>query len=139
MAAVYVELDLEGVRPRYAPVLRALAAAGPGSIQELAAATGVTHSAASRTAARPAKDGLVAVGTGSDGAGASRPSPGGRSPRCPRWTPSGGRRPRLRPPFEAELRFPLSELVGDALEALRRRPMRERILDAAPHPPPPGR
>jgi hypothetical protein len=35
--------------------------------------------------------------------------------------------------FEAELPFPLSELIGEAIDALYRRPMRQRIADAAPH------
>ena len=34
--------------------------------------------------------------------------------------------------LEAELSFPLSWLVGEALDALRRRPMRERIAAVAP-------
>jgi hypothetical protein len=36
--------------------------------------------------------------------------------------------------FEAELSFPLSRLVDEALDALRRRPMRQRIADIAQTP-----
>jgi hypothetical protein len=34
--------------------------------------------------------------------------------------------------LEAELSFPLSRLVDEALDALRRRPMRQRIAAVAP-------
>jgi hypothetical protein len=36
--------------------------------------------------------------------------------------------------FEAELSFPLSRLVDEALDALRRRPLPQRIADVAPNP-----
>ena len=48
------DLGLTGYRPRFSPVVRVLAE-GPASVRELAAATGVTHSAASQTVAGPEK------------------------------------------------------------------------------------
>jgi DNA-binding MarR family transcriptional regulator len=133
VAAVYTDLGLEGLRPRYTPVVRALAASGPSSIQDLARAIGVTHSAASQTVAQLVREELAAVGPGED---ARR--------RIVRLTPKAE---ALLPvldaeweattaaatAFEAELSFPLSDLIGEALEALHRRPMRQRIADAAPH------
>lgn len=133
VAAVYDDLGLEGVRPRYAPVLRALAADGPSSIQDLAAATGVTHSAASQTVAQLVKDGLVTVGPGSDGRRRIASLTARARSLLPALDAEWRATAAAATAFEAELPFPLSELIGEALEALRRRPMRERILDAAPH------
>ncbi|MFJ9212839.1 transcriptional regulator, MarR family [Streptomyces sp. L-9-10] len=130
--ATYTDLGLDGFRPRYAPVARALAAApGPCSIRELARTTGVTHSAASQTVARMARDGLVALAPGDD-----------VRQRMVRLTPEAEELlPALNveweatsaaaAEFEAELPYPLSRLIGEALEALDRRPMRQRIADRA--------
>ncbi|UYQ65932.1 MarR family winged helix-turn-helix transcriptional regulator [Streptomyces peucetius] len=132
VAAVYDELGLEGVRPRYAPVLRALAADGPSSIRNLAAATGVTHSAVSQTVAHLVKDGLVTVGPGSDGRRRIASLTARARSLLPALDAEWRATAAAAAAFEAELPFPLSELIGEALDALRRRPMRERILDAAP-------
>jgi DNA-binding MarR family transcriptional regulator len=53
-------------RPRYTPVVRALAADGPATIRDLAARTGVSHSAASQTIAQMAQRGLVIIQAGED-------------------------------------------------------------------------
>ncbi|MGH8827407.1 MAG: MarR family winged helix-turn-helix transcriptional regulator [Jiangellaceae bacterium] len=63
----YAERGVEGVvRPRYVPVLRALAAEPPPTITEIADAIGVTHSAASQTVDRMRSDGLVELRRGPD-------------------------------------------------------------------------
>lgn len=133
VSAVHEALGLEGVRPRYVPALRSLAHDGPSSIQDLAAATGVTHSAASQTVAQLVKEGLATVGPGSDG----RRRIASLTPRAESLMPALETEWRATAAaaaaLEAELSFPLSDLVGEALEALRRHPMRERIADAAPH------
>lgn len=132
VAAVHDELGLDRMRPRYVPALRALAAHGPSSVQALAAATGVTHSAASQTVAKLAGEGLVSVAPGSDG----RRRIASLTPKAEALMPTLDAEWRATAAaaaaFEAELAFPLSELVGEALEALGRRPMRDRIADAAP-------
>ncbi|MFH8371217.1 MarR family winged helix-turn-helix transcriptional regulator [Streptomyces sp. NPDC018031] len=135
VAAVYTDLGLAGFRPRFTPVIRVLAASGPAAIRDLAEATGVTHSAASQTVAELVRAGLVAVVPGQD---ARR--------RIVRLTPEAERLlPALAAEhtattaaaiaFEAELSFPLSRLVDEALDALHRRPMRERIAVALTAPP----
>jgi DNA-binding MarR family transcriptional regulator len=131
VAAVYTDLGLDGFPPRFAPIIRVLAGA-PSSIRELARAVGVTHSAASQTVARLAKADLVVLAPGADA-----------RERIVRLTPAAERLlPALEAEWaataaaatelEAELSFPLSRLVDEALEALRRRPMRQRIAAAAP-------
>lgn len=125
------DLGLAGYRPRYSPVVRVLVADGPCSIRELAEATGVTHSAASQTVAQMRRDGLVALAAGTDG-----------RQRIVRLTPKAR---RLLPAIEAEwaattaaaarldaeLPYPLTTLVEALHDALRRRPFRQRIADAA--------
>jgi DNA-binding MarR family transcriptional regulator len=132
VAAIYADLGIHGFRPRYAPVVRMLAASGPSSIRDLARAIGVTHSAASQTVAQMARRELVTLTPGADA-----------RERIVRLTPAAE---RLLPLLEAEstattaaavelereLSFPLSRLVDEALDALRRRPMRDRIGAAAP-------
>ncbi|MBG0827906.1 MarR family transcriptional regulator [Planomonospora sp. ID67723] len=132
VAAVYADLGLEGFRPRFTPVVRALAASGPSSIRDLARVIGVTHSAASQTVAQMARSGLVAVAPGEDA-----------RQRIVRLTPEAEALvPVLEAEWaataaaaaglEAELSFPLSRLVDEVLAALSRRPMRQRIMEAVP-------
>jgi DNA-binding MarR family transcriptional regulator len=130
--AVYTDLGIQGFRPRFAPVVRVLAASGPCSIRDLARAIGVTHSAASQTVAQMARRELVTLAPGVDA-----------RERIVRLTPAAERLLLLLEAesaattaaaveFERELSFPLSRLVDEALDALRRRTMRERIAAAAP-------
>ncbi|MFE4536481.1 MarR family winged helix-turn-helix transcriptional regulator [Streptomyces scopuliridis] len=130
--AVYTDLGMDGFRPRYTPVVRALAAApGPCSIRELAQATGVTHSAASQTVAQMAKDGLVVLAPGDD----ARRRMVRLTPRAEELLPALNAEweatAAAAAEFEAELPYPLSRLIGEALEALDRRPMGQRIADRA--------
>ena len=75
VAQVYSDLGVPDYRPRYSPVVRALVARGPMSIRDLAGAVGVTHSAASQTAAQMARDGLLTW--------SAAPTPGSASPGRP--------------------------------------------------------
>jgi DNA-binding MarR family transcriptional regulator len=59
VSKIYEEQGLTEYRPRFSPVVRALLAEGPLSVRDLAAAVGVTHSAASQTAAQMARADLV--------------------------------------------------------------------------------
>jgi DNA-binding MarR family transcriptional regulator len=130
VAAVYTDLGLAGFRPRYTPVLRVLAG-GARSIRDLAGAIGVTHSAASQTVARLAREELVEVTAGAD----ARQRIVRLTPRAEallptldlEWAATADAAAEL----EAELPYPLSRLVDEALAALRRRPMRRRIADHA--------
>jgi DNA-binding MarR family transcriptional regulator len=66
VAKVYVDAGLPEYRPRFSPVVRALVAEGPLSIRALAAAVGVTHSAASQTVAQLNRSGFVTLEPGQD-------------------------------------------------------------------------
>jgi DNA-binding MarR family transcriptional regulator len=127
VAKVYADLGLPDVRPRFAPVVRTITRDGPATIRDLAAAIGVTHSAASQTVAEMARQDLVRLEPGSDA-----------RQRIVHLT---GRAQRLLPvieaemaatdaaagAFDAELPYPLSRLVEEAIAALEQRPMRARI------------
>lgn len=135
VAAVYTDLGLTGFRPRYTPLVREIAAA-PGrsaSISDLAQATGVTHSAASQTVARMAGDGLVVLAPDADDA---RRRVVRLTPKAEELLPALDTEWRATlaaaRELEAELPYSLSRLVGETLAALDRRPMRQRVADAAP-------
>jgi DNA-binding MarR family transcriptional regulator len=132
VAAVYTDLGLDGFRPRFAPIIRTLASDGPSSIRDLAHAIGVTHSAASQTVAEMSKQELVTLTPGED----ARHRIVGLTPKAERllstvqaeWAATAAAAAAL----EAELSFPLSRLIDEAVDALRRQPMRQRIAAAAP-------
>ncbi len=131
VARVYADLGLADYRPRFSPVVRAIVALGPSSIRDIARATGVTHSAASQTVAQMSRCGLVALEAGEDG-----------RQRIVRLT---DRARSLLPVIDAEwsatdaaaagldteLPVPLGEMLTAILRAVERRPMRDRIADAA--------
>jgi DNA-binding MarR family transcriptional regulator len=133
VAAVYEDLGLHGFRPRFTPMVRLLDRHGPLSINDLARATGVTHSAASQTVAQMARSALVTLA----------PGPTDARRRIVRLTPKAeSLLPALDAEFaattaaaaalDAELPYPLSRLIEEALAAVARRPMRERIAEADP-------
>ncbi|GAA1911917.1 helix-turn-helix domain-containing protein [Streptomyces sodiiphilus] len=137
VAAFYRDLAPEGFRPRFTPVIRALAASGPASIRDLAQATGVTHSAASQTVDRMAGEGLVAVEPGEDARRRIVRLTGKAEALLPVLETEWRATTAAAEALEAELSCSLSRIVDEALEALRRRPMRDRIADAAREPAPP--
>jgi DNA-binding MarR family transcriptional regulator len=131
VAQVYADLGLADYRPRFSPVVRALVALGPSSIRDLARATGVTHSAASQTVAQMSRCGLVMLEPGQDARQRIvRLTDRARS-LLPvidaEWAATGAAAAEL----DAELPVPLGEMLTAIIRATARRPMRERIADAA--------
>ncbi|MFF4693016.1 MarR family winged helix-turn-helix transcriptional regulator [Streptomyces camelliae] len=131
VAKVYQEQGLFEYRPRFSPVVRALLAEGPLSVRDLAAAVGVTHSAASQTAAQMARADLVTH--------ASDPQDARR--RLIELTPKAhALLPQIQAEWDAtvaamaeldaELSMPLADLLTEVAQAVRRRPFRERIAAA---------
>ena len=131
VAQVYADLGLADYRPRFSPVVRALVAFGPSSIRGLARAIGVTHSAASQTVAQMSKCDLVALEPGADARQRIvRLTDRSRS-LLPvidaEWAASGAAVEEM----DAELPVPLGEMLAAILRAVERRPLRDRIGDAA--------
>jgi DNA-binding MarR family transcriptional regulator len=130
-AALYREFGLEGFRPRFTPVLRALAGSGPLAIRELARAVGVTHSAASQTVAQLVREGLVVSSPGADARQRIVRLTARAEALLPKLDAEWAATSAAARELEAELSFPLSRLLQETLDALRRRPMSRRIADAA--------
>lgn len=127
VAAVYADLGLPDIRPRFAPVVRTLATSGPCTIRDLAAAIGVTHSAASQTVAEMTRQDLVRLEPGDDARQrivhlterAAQLRPVIDAEMAATDTAAGA--------LDAELPYPLSRLVEEAITALEHHPMRGRI------------
>jgi len=126
----YADAQLD-YRPRYTPVLRSMMAIGPASIKDLARHAGLTHSAASQTVAQMARVGLVQVQRGTD----MRQQVVSLTPRATAMIPSLQRiwlvTNRAAGELDAELAFPLSQLIQDAISALEHQSFGERIKAAA--------
>jgi DNA-binding MarR family transcriptional regulator len=127
VARFLTDIGLDGYRPRYSPVVRALLARGPLPIRDLAREMGVTHSAASQTVAQMHRAGLVELEPGADARQRIVSLTGKTRALLPKieaeWVATEEAARRL----EAELPYPLRDLLDALLEALARKPFRERI------------
>ena len=125
----YDELGLD-YRPRYTPVVAALLDLGPSSIQDIARAARITHSAASQTVAQMADKGLVRVRPGRDLRHRVVHVGTKLEPMLPalrrQWTAAAAAAAAL----DAELPCGLSEVARAAIEALERVPFRARMRTA---------
>jgi DNA-binding MarR family transcriptional regulator len=125
------DLGITDYRSRFSAVVRAIAESGPVSIRSLAAALGVTHSAASQSVAEMRRRGLVELVPGADA----------RERLVQLTDTTLAMKPALDAEWEAteiaytainaELSAPLSQVVNELAEALKRRSFRDRIADAA--------
>jgi DNA-binding MarR family transcriptional regulator len=131
VAQVHSGLGLTHYRPRFSPVVHALVAFGPSSIRDLARAIGVAHSAASQTVAQMSMCGLVALEPGADARQRIVRLTERTRSLLPvidtEWAVTGAAVAEL----DAELPVPLGEMVKAVLRAVQRRPMHQRIGDAA--------
>ncbi|SFQ55045.1 Winged helix DNA-binding domain-containing protein [Amycolatopsis arida] len=127
LAALYPELGLDGWRPRYTPFVRALVRLGPSSIHDLARAVSVTHSAASQTVAQMHRQGLVRLAKGADARQRIVHLTERTRVLLPKLDIEWAAASAAVADLDAELPYPLSDVVDAALRALRRRPMRDRI------------
>ncbi|WUH81517.1 MarR family winged helix-turn-helix transcriptional regulator [Amycolatopsis sp. NBC_00355] len=127
VAKFLADIGLEDYRPRYSAVVRALLAKGPLAIRDLAEEMRVTHSAASQTVAQMNRAGLVTLEPGAD----ARQRIVSLTPKTrdllplveAEWTATTEAWEAL----EAELPHSLRALLDSIVEALDRKPFRERI------------
>jgi DNA-binding MarR family transcriptional regulator len=140
IARLYATHGVNGVRPRFSMALIRLHHLGPMTIRDLTQEVEVTHSAMSQTITAMRRHGLVRTD----------PGPDART-RLVSLTEQGR---RLVPLLEAEWRateaalaeleqevpYPLTQVVQDLTEALRRRSFHDRIAShlARLHPETPG-
>jgi DNA-binding MarR family transcriptional regulator len=127
-------------RPRYTPVMRALAEGTPMTIGEIAQAAGLTQPAATQTVALMARTGLVKVTASREDARrrAVRLAPAGAR-LLPRLQAAWDATRRAAQALDAELAHPLSAAVDDALAALENKSFARRIAEAAAKPAPRAR
>ena len=128
IARIYAEHGVHGVRPRFSMALIRLHHLGPMTISDLAREVEVTHSAMSQTITVMRRHDLVTTTPGADA-----------RTRLVSLTERGR---RLVPLLEAEWRateaaiaelereipYPLTRVVADLAEALRRRSFHDRLL-----------
>ncbi len=129
VSAFFEDIGLGDYRPRFTPIVRAIVARGPMPIRDLAAEVGVTHSAASQTVAQMARQDLVSLRPGRD----ARQRIVSLTEKTRRlmptleaeWTATQAAAEHL----EAELPYPLREVLVAAIEALERKSLRDRIAE----------
>jgi len=130
----YVDAGL-AYRPRYTPVMRALLASAPLTIGEIAAHAGITQPAATQTVALMVKEGLLLASTGkhdgrqkmislSDAGRAMLP----RLEGC--WEATAAAAASL----DAQLPYPLSQVLAEAIDALKQASFGDRIRAARASP-----
>jgi DNA-binding MarR family transcriptional regulator len=131
VAAVLADLGLPDYRPRFSPIVRALVALGPSPVRDLARAISVTHSAASQTVAQMSRLGLVTLEQGADARQRIVHLTAKTRAMLPALDAEWAATSSAAAELDAELPFPLSELVPAIAAALERRPMRQRIVESA--------
>ncbi|QPI48488.1 MarR family transcriptional regulator [Massilia antarctica] len=130
----YVDAGLD-YRPRYTPVMRVLAQQQSATIGQLAELAGITQPAATQTVALMKTEGLLlVVAGGEDGRQrVVRLSPQGEL-LLPRLQACWQATKRAADSLDAELEFPLSACLAQAIAVLETRPFGERIRDAGKKP-----
>lgn len=126
----YAEAGL-AYRPRYTPVMRALLAQAPLSIGEIAAHAGITQPAATQTVALMLKEGLLLATPG---------KPDGRQKMISLSAAGRAMLPRLEQcwkatalaaaSLDAQLPYPLSQALAEAIDALEEQSFGDRIRTA---------
>jgi DNA-binding MarR family transcriptional regulator len=131
VALALADLGITDYRTRYSAVIRLIASSGAATIGDIAGALGVTHSAASQTVAEMERRGLLALRSGAD-ARQRRVTLTAKTKRLlpaidAEWDATDAASAAL----EAELPYPLGQLIDDLAAALEQRSFRHRIADAA--------
>lgn len=130
VAAAYEEEGID-YRPRYTPVMRALAGGAACTIGEIAASAGITQPAATQTVALMLKHDLVIATPSPTDARQKRVSLSAHGqallPRLQRcWSATSAAAASL----DADLPHPLSDTLAQAIAALEHRPFGARIRAA---------
>jgi|ERR1022692_2618681 DNA-binding MarR family transcriptional regulator len=129
IAAIYAGAQLDGVRPSFVMELIRLHARGPMTITELASSVQRTHSAISQKVTAMRAAGLVRTTAGAD-ARSKKVVLTARASRivgrlAAEWRATEAAIAEL----EAEIPYPLSQVVTDIEEALHRKSFHDRIVE----------
>jgi DNA-binding MarR family transcriptional regulator len=129
IARVYAEAQIHGLKPSFVMELLRLHAHGPMTITELAVSVQRTHSAVSQKVAAMRAGGWVRTSAGAD----ARSKKVTLTPKAARITGLLAAEWRATEDaiaeIEAEIPYPLSQVVTDIGHALQRRSFHDRIAD----------
>ena len=127
----YADAGLD-YRPRYTPVMRVLAQQQSATIGQLAELAGITQPAATQTVALMKKEGLLLVAAGGEDSRQRvvRLSSQGEA-LLPHLQMCWQATKRAADSLDAELAFPLSTCLAQAITILEQRSFGERIRDAS--------
>jgi DNA-binding MarR family transcriptional regulator len=129
IAQLYAERGVHGVRPRFSMALIKLRHRGPLTIKELAALTGVTHSAMSQTVSALRVEGLVTTQAGPDARTRQVALTDKGAAVVPFLEAEWRATEEAVAELDAEVPYPLTGVVRDLRDALERRPFRDRITE----------
>jgi DNA-binding MarR family transcriptional regulator len=129
IARIYAEAQIDGLKPSFVMELLRLHARGPMTITELAGSVQLTHSAVSQKVAAMRAAGLIRTTTGAD-ARSKKVTLTARARRiagrlAAEWRATEAAVAEI----EAEIPYPLSLVVTDIEEALRRKNFHDRIAE----------
>ncbi len=127
IARLYDERGVAGIRPRFAMPLIRLGRRGPMTIRELAGAMGVTHSAMSQTVSALRRGGLVLSAAGGDARTREVVLTDRARAVVPFLEAEWRATEQAVGELEAEIPYPLSQVVRDLEAALARRSFHDRI------------
>jgi DNA-binding MarR family transcriptional regulator len=132
----YVDAGLD-YRPRYTPVMRVLAQQQSATVGQLAELAGITQPAATQTVALMKNEGLLLVDAGGTDARQRvvRLSPQGEA-LLPRLQACWQATKQAADSLDADLDYPLSECLAQAIAVLGQHSFGERILNARKQVPP---
>lgn len=129
VAAAYVEAGL-AYRPRYTPVMRVLGEHGSASVGEIATYAGITQPAATQTVTLMKKEGLLVMTAGADARQRLVKLSAAGQAMLPRLRQCWAATAAAAASVDAELAYPLSQCLADAIAALHSRSFGERIRAA---------
>jgi DNA-binding MarR family transcriptional regulator len=129
VAQSYADAGLD-YRPRYTPVMRVLAEEASASVGRIAQAAGLTQPAATQTIALMKKQGLITISQGTDGRErVIQLSAAGRR-MLPQLQACWAATKAAADSLDADLPYPLSHCLADAVQALQTLSFAERIREA---------
>ncbi|MGW6276834.1 MarR family winged helix-turn-helix transcriptional regulator [Kribbella sp. NPDC055071] len=129
IASIYTDREVKGLKPSYVMELLRLHTKGPMTITELAESVGRTHSALSQKVSAMRTAGFVRTVPGTD----ARSKKVALTPKAKKlvdllaaeWRATEAAITEL----EAELRYPMTQVVRDVEAALARKSFHDRIAD----------
>lgn len=129
IARLYAERGMTGVRPRFVAPLIRLGRRGPMTIRQLADSLEVTHSAMSQTVAALQRDGLVTTAPGADARTREVELTDRGREVLPFLEAEWRATEAVVADLDAEVPYPLTQVVRDLEAALARRSFHDRIVD----------